>query len=247
MNEVKSSWSTDLGMVDEPTEHPSFLGSREISASNAELNKKRKLQYEEDNLGLPWPKQKFRDRFSSSMQESVIFNSTENNGTHGKEVSSGIFHNTPAQSEESDNNSNNSSTVDDNLMMLDVQATKEKLIFLPNSQTTSSSNISSYTVSGKANEEGTADLEETLQSEPRENATGDGLGASYIDDLEIAQYDMEYGDAVQEDMMLYSNDVAPNAFLFSSERLRLGQDSQTGLRKPTIDQEFEQYFSMLML
>ncbi|XP_042419945.1 uncharacterized protein LOC122008312 [Zingiber officinale] len=55
------------------------------------------------------------------------------------------------------------------------------------------------------------------------------------------------GDAGIEDFFIYSNDVAPHAFIVSSQRLLDGQDSRSRTRKPRIDEEFEQYFSMLML
>ncbi|XP_015896979.3 protein FAR-RED ELONGATED HYPOCOTYL 1 [Ziziphus jujuba] len=53
--------------------------------------------------------------------------------------------------------------------------------------------------------------------------------------------DKELGD------LLYSNRLNPNTYVLSSGRWSVNQDTQSGARKPTIDQEFEQYFSMLML
>ncbi|CDP06595.1 unnamed protein product [Coffea canephora] len=47
--------------------------------------------------------------------------------------------------------------------------------------------------------------------------------------------------------MLYSNGATPNNYVLSSERWTLNQDTQQGAKKLTIDKEFEQYFSMLML
>ncbi|KAF2303180.1 hypothetical protein GH714_014386 [Hevea brasiliensis] len=56
------------------------------------------------------------------------------------------------------------------------------------------------------------------------------------------------------DDILNSNGVNPNVYVLSSGRWSVNQatdivnaDAQRGTRKPTIDQEFEQYFSMLML
>ncbi|KAJ8899721.1 hypothetical protein K2173_019420 [Erythroxylum novogranatense] len=46
---------------------------------------------------------------------------------------------------------------------------------------------------------------------------------------------------------LHSNTLNPNIYVLSSGRWSLNQDSQPATRKPTIDQEFEQYFSTLML
>ncbi|EEF30830.1 protein FAR-RED ELONGATED HYPOCOTYL 1 isoform X2 [Ricinus communis] len=49
------------------------------------------------------------------------------------------------------------------------------------------------------------------------------------------------------DDMLSANEANPNMFILSSGRWTVNQDAQPGTIKPTIDQEFEQYFSMLML
>ncbi|KAG6430668.1 hypothetical protein SASPL_108740 [Salvia splendens] len=49
------------------------------------------------------------------------------------------------------------------------------------------------------------------------------------------------------DNQLYSNEATDCNFVLSSGRWSVNQDSQEGTRKPTIDQEFEQYFSALML
>ncbi|KAK9290267.1 hypothetical protein L1049_008434 [Liquidambar formosana] len=49
------------------------------------------------------------------------------------------------------------------------------------------------------------------------------------------------------DDMLYSNGVNSNNYVLSSGRWSVNQEAQLGTKKPTIDQEFEQYFSMLML
>ncbi|KAK3226347.1 hypothetical protein Dsin_006209 [Dipteronia sinensis] len=56
----------------------------------------------------------------------------------------------------------------------------------------------------------------------------------------------QYTGEVIEDI-LHLNEVNPNSFVLSSGRWGLNQESEIGKRKPTIDQEFEQYFSMLML
>ncbi|KAK1563638.1 hypothetical protein Q3G72_030497 [Acer saccharum] len=47
--------------------------------------------------------------------------------------------------------------------------------------------------------------------------------------------------------ILHSNQVNPNSLVLSSGRWGVNQESEIGKRKPTIDQEFEQYFSMLLL
>ncbi|KAK6943634.1 hypothetical protein RJ641_024736 [Dillenia turbinata] len=47
--------------------------------------------------------------------------------------------------------------------------------------------------------------------------------------------------------MLFTNDTNQNNYVLSSGRWKVNEENQVGARKPTIDQEFEQYFSMLML
>ncbi|KAL1549221.1 protein FAR-RED ELONGATED HYPOCOTYL 1-like [Salvia divinorum] len=49
------------------------------------------------------------------------------------------------------------------------------------------------------------------------------------------------------DNQLYSNEATDSNFVLSSGRWSVNQDSHKGTRKPTIDKEFEQYFSALML
>ncbi|CDP10898.1 unnamed protein product [Coffea canephora] len=56
----------------------------------------------------------------------------------------------------------------------------------------------------------------------------------------------EYTDKELEEM-LYSNGVNPNNYVLSSGSWTLNQDTQQSTKKLTIDKEFEQYFSMLML
>ncbi|KAG2690606.1 hypothetical protein I3760_09G194700 [Carya illinoinensis] len=47
--------------------------------------------------------------------------------------------------------------------------------------------------------------------------------------------------------VLNSNGVNPNMYVLSSGRWTVNQEAPSGTRKPTIDQEFEQFFSQLML
>ncbi|XP_061367186.1 protein FAR-RED ELONGATED HYPOCOTYL 1-like isoform X2 [Gastrolobium bilobum] len=66
--------------------------------------------------------------------------------------------------------------------------------------------------------------------------------------------DSEYAkDSFEESMdkdfedILYSKGENPNMYVLSSGRWDVNQEAQSSTRTPTIDQEFEQYFSMLML
>ncbi|KAF8029289.1 hypothetical protein BT93_E1847 [Corymbia citriodora subsp. variegata] len=47
--------------------------------------------------------------------------------------------------------------------------------------------------------------------------------------------------------IIYSNGAPSNNFVLSSGRWTVNREAEHGTRRPTIDQEFEQYFSMLML
>ncbi|KAJ7961398.1 Protein FAR-RED ELONGATED HYPOCOTYL 1 [Quillaja saponaria] len=47
--------------------------------------------------------------------------------------------------------------------------------------------------------------------------------------------------------ILCSKGVNPNMYVLSSGRWTVDEEAQSRTRKPTIDQEFEQHFSMLML
>uniref|UniRef100_A0A2P2JDX5 Uncharacterized protein LOC8258385 n=1 Tax=Rhizophora mucronata TaxID=61149 RepID=A0A2P2JDX5_RHIMU len=66
-------------------------------------------------------------------------------------------------------------------------------------------------------------------------------------DSEFKYENIEQNTDDQLDDILYSNEVNPNVYVLSSGRWTVNQGTETGARKPTIDQEFEQYFSMLML
>nr|GFB27018.1 protein FAR-RED elongated hypocotyl 1 [Tanacetum cinerariifolium] len=54
-------------------------------------------------------------------------------------------------------------------------------------------------------------------------------------------------DELLEDLFCSDGVVVPNNFVLSSGRWNIIQDTEQGTEKLTIDKEFEQYFSMLML
>ncbi|KAK2657838.1 hypothetical protein Ddye_010890 [Dipteronia dyeriana] len=77
-----------------------------------------------------------------------------------------------------------------------------------------------------------------------------GYGSHNIHDLLYPGYgndteDQYTGEEIED--ILHLNVVNPSSFVLSSGRWGVNQESEIGKRKPTIDQEFEQYFSMLML
>ncbi|KAK7255782.1 hypothetical protein RIF29_29201 [Crotalaria pallida] len=65
--------------------------------------------------------------------------------------------------------------------------------------------------------------------------------SEHADDSSEHSVDKEFED------FLFSNGVNPNTYVLSSGRWNVDQEAQSSTRPPTIDQEFEQYFSMLML
>lgn len=73
----------------------------------------------------------------------------------------------------------------------------------------------------------------------------DYIFAEYGDDCIEQCTDTGYED------LIYPNGLNPNTYVLSSGRWNVNQDNSEaqsgGSRKPTIDQEFEQYFSSLML
>lgn len=89
------------------------------------------------------------------------------------------------------------------------------------------------------------DLEKTLQYDPGYMVAEEICPVSGLDHAILK---LESDDnAETESMILYTNDVAPHSFMRSSGCWNLGQDVPLGAKKPTIDKEFEQYFSSLML
>ncbi|CAK8541678.1 unnamed protein product [Lathyrus sativus] len=58
--------------------------------------------------------------------------------------------------------------------------------------------------------------------------------------------DDQYVDKEFEDF-LFSNGVNPDKYVLSSKVLLLNQEAESSTREPTIDQEFEEYFSALMI
>ncbi|CAA2989569.1 Hypothetical predicted protein, partial [Olea europaea subsp. europaea] len=71
-------------------------------------------------------------------------------------------------------------------------------------------------------------------------------------DCSCSEYRIDgFGHSTDKELedMLYLNDVASSSYVLSSGRWTVNQDADTqpGTKKLTIDKEFEQYFSMLML
>ncbi|GMJ03117.1 hypothetical protein HRI_003980900 [Hibiscus trionum] len=72
---------------------------------------------------------------------------------------------------------------------------------------------------------------------------------SYIDCIYsgYGNYSLEQYQDKEIEEILNPDEANPNVYVLSSGRWSVNQESPQTTRKPTIDQEFEQYFSMLML
>ncbi|KVH94837.1 protein FAR-RED ELONGATED HYPOCOTYL 1-like [Cynara cardunculus var. scolymus] len=66
-----------------------------------------------------------------------------------------------------------------------------------------------------------------------------------IDEFDSSEY--KNGGTKPLDDLFCSDGVIPDNFVLSSGRWNVNQDTEQGTEKMTIDKEFEQYFSMLML
>ncbi|XP_064996547.1 protein FAR-RED ELONGATED HYPOCOTYL 1-like isoform X3 [Musa acuminata AAA Group] len=214
------------------------IHSKEILTSDGvKLNKKRKLQYALENLVSPLSKHKFGYRFRSTGH--TIAAETEDVQNIDREMVAGGLKDGSEELGDSCNDSNSVSEGYDTTMTLDLDDEAEKS-------------------SGKIGNKGNDSLEDIQLLESAYKGIDD-LHPGYEDYghnivSELGKNNLEHLDAEIEDLMLYSNDVAPHALLVSPERWSSGRekkhclaDARLGARKPTIDKEFEQYFSMLML
>ncbi|XP_039003098.1 protein FAR-RED-ELONGATED HYPOCOTYL 1-LIKE-like [Hibiscus syriacus] len=64
---------------------------------------------------------------------------------------------------------------------------------------------------------------------------------------EYGNYSIQQYQDKEIEELLEPNEAHPNDYVLSSGRWSVNQEAPPTTRKPTIDQEFEQYFSMLML
>ncbi|XP_064953003.1 protein FAR-RED ELONGATED HYPOCOTYL 1 isoform X7 [Musa acuminata AAA Group] len=201
-----------------------------LTSDGVKLNKKRKLQYALENLVSPLSKHKFGYRFRSIGH--TIAAETEDVQNIDREMVAGGLKDGSEELGDSCNDSNSISEGYDTTMTLDLDDEAEKS-------------------SGKIGNKGNDSLEDIQLLESAYKGIDD-LHPGYEDYdhnivSELGKNNLEHLDAEIEDLMLYSNDVAPHALLVSPERWSSGRDARLGARKPTIDKEFEQYFSMLML
>ncbi|KAL5973378.1 hypothetical protein ACLOJK_030028 [Asimina triloba] len=230
------------------------------TAGSTDLNKKRKLQ--EGQLGLPLSKHRFRDRSCQCPDDPQITDNeeeTDNEDGARLEQCESVW----------DSNSfvgeyDTGMAVDDTeaRCKYEMRLTKAQGYYKPATSSGSCSINNRYnTVTCPASSSPTNSREHVLQSD--EDLNHLNLVTAISED-HLAGFGMTYADYMCKDQgniskeqpldmasldetMLYPNGVEPNIYLLSSGRWSVNQDARLGARKPTIDQEFEQYFSMLML
>ncbi|OVA17828.1 hypothetical protein BVC80_1835g218 [Macleaya cordata] len=265
----------DENRVNLSHEMNSVLVRKPVYAGIIDFNKKRKL--EDDELGLPQPKHKYRDQSSSSEQEEhFFFSCLVKENTDG-----GVSDDTTKQLE-----SPNASTSFDSAISPYPEAKYEREFLKvytynqpdkfgtgsprthfydqPSTSSGSCGNNSfkstMHSVDKISTENKSIREEESpISREPSVQILKDGL---QFDENELPGFgkytdcfSSEYGtdeiehcsDMEADEMMLYSNEATSKLYVLSSGRWNINQDARVDTRKPTIDQEFEQYFSMLMM
>ncbi|XP_020593816.1 protein FAR-RED-ELONGATED HYPOCOTYL 1-LIKE isoform X2 [Phalaenopsis equestris] len=222
------------------TPPPSASSSEGHSISSVDLNKKRKLQDELDSQEISSSKQRFR------VGTYIFGQGLQIRGGFSEKPIVREIHNEFEQPEESEKDSNTFTGAYDNSM-----SSNENFINSTIHQNRHSASLNSYSNEvlrthfyslesrgmKEANNLEIADLEDTLQFDP---------GYEVMEDVHYGfGFDHTISEAMDdaETVILYSNDV-----LLSSGRWNLGKGAPlVGARKLTIDQEFEQYFSSLLL
>ncbi|XP_027336788.1 protein FAR-RED ELONGATED HYPOCOTYL 1-like isoform X3 [Abrus precatorius] len=190
----------------------------------AEWNKKRKLQ--SDELDLPRPKHKCWLGNSSSEHASMF---EENRALESMQIYV-LEDRTGADSSEPESAKDSNSFTEDSNTAMSVNEEDEKGCSGEADTFVDKECNPSYHY---ADIQALKNLEEQiLELENRSNH----VCQEYAEDV-----DMEFED------FLFAQGGNRNMYVLSSGRWSVNQEAQSSTRPPTIDQEFEQYFSMLML
>lgn len=255
--------------MDEINKNPSELHSshvcKELNTNIMDLNKKRKLQAE--LLDLPLPKHKCCGRSFSSQIVYPLDEDTEIEDLHAQIVKEETNGETIDDGSEPDSakDSNSLAGYSDSVISVYGEAkfepecektcpynypysssvnwggnsSRDDLYSLKSTRMTPDVRKDKMTFfSGEHNPLVSQNLEEQLLEFGNDI---DFMCSEYRDGMAEHSTDKELAD------MPYSSGMKPNNYVLSSGRWSVNQDAQIGTRKPTIDQEFEQYFSMLML
>ncbi|KAK8542021.1 hypothetical protein V6N13_137403 [Hibiscus sabdariffa] len=243
--------------IDNKKPNPSQIKSFfDKSLIDVDINKKRKLEAEQ--LGLPSPKHQCWKQ-SLSLKPPTLGCITEVEGFspctfNGK---GGTVYDVSETESVKDSNS----FAEDSDTAISIHADAKYLLYNSASYpspdwgsssrgshsdgtTVASSSVEKDVLSSPGDEHETADskLAENLQE----------TLAEYGDDIDYiysgyGNYTIEQYQDKEIEEILNSNGAKPNDYVLSSGRWSVTQEAPQTKRKPTIDQEFEQYFSTLML
>ncbi|KAF5471644.1 hypothetical protein F2P56_008419 [Juglans regia] len=215
-----------------PFEVYSFHDNKGLENNTVDLNKKRKLQAGQSDL--PIPKHKCWDRsfasepvfvFEKNPEVESIFPNIINGKTERAAMD---YEAEPESGKDSNSFGGDSNSATSSYDEAKVQLEKDKLAFLSGEHPSHHDELQAF----QTLEEHLVDLCDQV----------DYTSSVYGNDCIEQPTDNELED------ILDSHGVNPtNMYVLSSERWTVGQDAQPGTRKQTIDQEFEQFFSNLML
>ncbi|KAI3447704.1 hypothetical protein Pfo_004369 [Paulownia fortunei] len=239
--------------------------NRVLDTSNiAYLNKKRKLQ--DELLEMPLPKH-------ICWGQSLECDSSPGSSTKPKKVENDKFARGGESDPESAKDSNSFHCNADSIMSTDDEAKTD--LGYPEICASDEPSTSSASWAGTSSEIGLyssecRSLTTSSSSEPESLSISEQLDCPHYQyglhpplnyeghlgefgshaDCSCSEYrndGMEQCTDKELENLLYSNGVAPSNFVLSSGRWSVNQEAQQEGKKQTIDKEFEQYFSMLML
>ncbi|KAK1311879.1 hypothetical protein QJS10_CPA07g00159 [Acorus calamus] len=253
---------------DSPSETNSFHICEEISTNNC-LNKKRKLKNEQ--LGLPSPKHKFGEKSptteDSETGESPIKNKIDEQPEGSVKDSNSIvggYHTLMTLDVGGESQTQTTNThhhyVNQNLLNWPSTSSINNNAFKDLIYSLESRSVHKPNDNDDDNEDDDDEISECkeiseyadeMMDEPEFPGLEDqipGFG-KYNDYLypRIMNRVNEISPEIACVEDIYSNGVNSNLHVLSSGRWNLNQAKRLGTRRPTIDQEFEQYFSTLML
>ncbi|XP_031125943.1 uncharacterized protein LOC116028375 [Ipomoea triloba] len=240
----------EQGNIDSPADVTSKHMAVVIHASLACLNKKRKLRAEQ--LGMPLPKHMCADQIFVTRHSSLVSNQDNEFETESGKGSNGFI---------------------DCVMSGEAKVDLEFLKAYPSSSncpSASSANLGSswskdalYSLESRSMTKSDSHRTERTHVSKECDFVDQNFGwphsLNYEDHLldfeshvecscsECGNENIETCTDKELEDMLYSNGITPDNFVLSSGRWEVGQDTQEGAKKLTIDKEFEQYFGMLML
>ncbi|XP_028773014.1 protein FAR-RED-ELONGATED HYPOCOTYL 1-LIKE isoform X2 [Neltuma alba] len=231
-----------------------------------EWNKKRKLQI--DQLDMLRPKHKCWVRSFPSEEASILDENLRSERMHDLPVNGkpgALVHDdrpSPVSAEDSNSFAEDSDASMSVYEEVRLEADSAKT-FLYGRPSNSFVNWNGYNVKDVTSIEKTISSEEDIFTDREYNQSYHEADIQALQNLEEQivgceklkddLYSEHAKDNCEESMdkgfedLLYSSGVNPNVYVLSSGRWEVNQEAQSSTRPPTIDQEFEEYFSMLML